>query len=201
MNDSNSKTRASLLQRLRDSEDDQAAWNELVDRYGPKIRAWCFRWGLQENDVQDVTQKVLFQLVVKIRQFVYDPSRSFRAWLKTLTRHAWSDFLADEKRAVSGSGDDRILQLLETVEAGADLETHLKEVFDLELLELASACAQERVDPRTWEAFQLTAIQQLSGAEAASRLGMPVASVFKAKSNVQKLIKEEIRRLEGVEAS
>ncbi len=31
----------------------------------------------------------------------------------------------------------------------------------------------------------------------AERLGMKVAAVFKAKSNVQKLLKEEIRRLEG----
>ena len=51
---------------------------EFMARYGPKIHAWCRRWGLQEADAQDVTQMVLLRLSVKVREFVYDPSRSFR---------------------------------------------------------------------------------------------------------------------------
>ena len=51
--------------------------------------------------MEDVTQRVLMQLAVKIRRFAYDPSRSFRAWLKTLTQHALSDFLDDRWREVS----------------------------------------------------------------------------------------------------
>ena len=76
----------------------------------------------------------------------------------------------------------------------------MEEAFDLELLELAANRVRERVEPHTWEAFQLTALDGLSGAEAAARLDMPVASVFKAKSNVQKMLQEEIAQLEGVEA-
>jgi hypothetical protein len=41
----------------------------------------------------------------------------------------------------------------------------------------------------------------MSGAEAAACLSMPVASVFKAKSNVQKMLQEEIARMEGMEWS
>jgi RNA polymerase sigma-70 factor (ECF subfamily) len=65
-----------------------------VDRYGPQIHAWCRRWGLQETDARDVTQTVLLQLASKLRTFTYDPAQRFRGWLKTLTHHAWSDFLA-----------------------------------------------------------------------------------------------------------
>ena len=60
--------------------------------------------GLQEADAQDVTQNVLLKLARKLREFSYDPSRSFRAWLKTLTHHAWSDFLESQQRAGLGSG-------------------------------------------------------------------------------------------------
>jgi RNA polymerase sigma-70 factor (ECF subfamily) len=76
----------------------------------------------------------------------------------------------------------------------------MEEAFDLELLELATNRVRGRVEPHTWEAFRLTAVDGLSGAEAASRLDMPVASVFKAKSNVQKMLHEEIARLEGMGA-
>jgi RNA polymerase sigma-70 factor (ECF subfamily) len=189
-------TRVSLLARLRQAPNDQSAWSEFVDRYGPKIYAWCRRWGLQEADARDVTQMVLVQLAAKLRGFVYDPAKSFRAWLKTLTRHAWSDFLADRRRAGAGSGDSQVVELLQTVQAGDDLETRLSEAFDLELLALATARVRERVEPRTWQAFQLTAVEGLSGAEAAHRLGMQVAAVFKAKSNVQKRLQEEIALLE-----
>ena len=78
-----SQTSASLLNRLRRDPNDQSAWNEFVNRYGPRIHAWCRHWNLQEADAQDVTQIVLLQLAAKMRTFVYDPSRSFRAWLKT----------------------------------------------------------------------------------------------------------------------
>jgi RNA polymerase sigma-70 factor (ECF subfamily) len=88
-----SRTRVSLLGRMRQTPDDEATWNEFVARYSPKIYGWCRRWRLQEADAQDVTQIVLLQLATKMRRFSYDPTRSFRAWLKTLTQHAWSDFV------------------------------------------------------------------------------------------------------------
>jgi RNA polymerase sigma-70 factor (ECF subfamily) len=196
--DSASQTRSSLLSRLRHDPSDQSAWGEFVDRYGPKIRAWCERWGLQEADALDVTQTVLVKLAVKLRSFAYDPARSFRGWLKTLTRHAWSDFVTDRQRGVTATGDAVAFLALHTVEARDDLEKRLEEAFDLELLQLATARVRERVEARTWEAFQLTALEGLSGAETAQRLGMPVASVYKAKSSVQKRLQDEIAQLEGM---
>jgi RNA polymerase sigma-70 factor (ECF subfamily) len=194
-------TRLSLLSRLRRDPNDASAWDEFVGRYGPQISAWCRRWGLQEADAQDVTQMVLVRLAAKLRTFVYDPSRSFRAWLKTLARHAWSDFVSDRQRTVEGSGGTGMYEILHTVEARDDLERRLEEAFDLELLQVAAANVRERVEEHTWEAFRLTAMDGLSGVEAASRLGIPVASVFKAKSNVQKMLREEIDRLEEVSAT
>ena len=91
-----------------------------------------------------------------------------------------------------------MLAVRHTIEAREDLERRLEDAYDLELLGLAAARVRERVEPHTWEAFRLTALEGLSGAETAARLGLPVASVFKAKSNVQKRLQEEISRLEGV---
>ncbi len=52
---------------------------------------------------------------------------------------------------------------------------------------------------RTWDAFRLTALEGLSGAEAAGRLGMKVAAVYVARSEVQKRLRDEVRRLEGAD--
>ena len=40
-------------------------------------------------------------------------------------------------------------------------------------------------------------MQGQSGAEAAAALGMKVATVFVARSKVQKMLQEEVRKLEG----
>jgi RNA polymerase sigma factor (sigma-70 family) len=198
--DAESQTSPTLLAKLRQDPTDQAAWGRFVDHYGPRIHGWCRKWNLQEADAQDVTQAVLVKLADKMRTFAYDPSRSFRAWLKTLAHHAWSDFLEARQRPGRGSGDDHVWELLESVGAREDLAQRLEEAFDHEVLDLAIACVRLRVAPRTWDAFRMTALEGLSGAAAAERLNMKVATVFVAKSEVQKMLAEEVRRLEGVTA-
>jgi RNA polymerase sigma-70 factor (ECF subfamily) len=189
-------TRVTLLGRLRRDPSDQVAWGEFVDQYGPKIYGWCRKWNLQEADAQDVTQSVLLRLAQKLKDFAYDPARSFRAWLKTLTHHAWSDFLENRRRPGWGSGDTQVLDQLLSAEARDDLVRQLEEEYDRELLEEASQRVRLRVAPQTWEAFRLTAEDRLSGAEAAQRIGMKVAQVFVAKRRVMKMLQEEISKLE-----
>jgi len=192
---SDASTSETLLNRVR-SPLDQAAWNEFVERYGRRIYGWCRQWGLQEADAQDVTQDVLLRLARKMRSFAYDPSRSFRGWLRTLTHHAWSDFLQDRKRPGAGSGDGEVARALEQVEARDDLTRWLDEEFSSALFEEAAARVRLRVHHHTWEAFRLTALEGMPGADAAAQLGMNVAAVFKAKSKVRAMLKEEVARLE-----
>jgi RNA polymerase sigma factor (sigma-70 family) len=199
--DFDSGTRVTLLGRLQLDPTDAAAWREFVDHYGRKVYSWCRRWGLQEADAHDVTQDVLLRLAGKMRDFRYDPSRSFRAWLKTLTQHAWSDFVAARQRSVPVSADSGVAEQIQSVEAREDLARQLEAEFDLELFEEAKRRVQLRVEPHTWEAFRLTAVDGLSGAEAAARLGMKVATVFVARSKVQKMLQEEVQKLEGEESA
>jgi RNA polymerase sigma-70 factor (ECF subfamily) len=190
-------TSPTLLGRLGRVPADQAAWAEFAERYGRKIYRWCRYWGLQEADAEDVTQDVLLRLARKMRDFTYDPARSFRAWLKTVTHHAWRDFAGGLDRPGAGSGDSRTLELLQTVEARDALVNALDEEYERELLDEALARVRLRVQPHTWQAFHLLAVEGRAGADAAAELGMKVAAVFVARSKVQKMAREEIRKLEG----
>ena len=191
-----SGTRITLLGRLRRDPANQAAWEEFVEQYGPKIYGWCRKWNLQEADAQDVTQNVLLKLAQKLRDFQYDPSRSFRAWIKTLTHHAWSDFVEFRQRAGRGSGDSDVIDILHSIEARDDLAKQIEEEFDREILEEAMARVRLRVAPQTWQAFALTALEGMSGAYAAERIPMQLAQVFIAKRRVAKMLQEEIAKLE-----
>lgn len=197
MDSTASRTSATLLGRLRQDPSDQKAWSQFLARYGPKVYGWCRRWGLQEADSEDVTQNVLVILAQRMGTFDYDPARSFRAWLKTVTQHAWTDYLARRERPGRGSGDSQVAGLLGSVEARKDLLARLNEEFDYELLEEAKARVQLRVEIQTWESFRLTALEGMSGAEAAQHLGIPIASVFKYKNRVQKMLQDELRRLDS----
>jgi RNA polymerase sigma-70 factor (ECF subfamily) len=192
-----SHTRLTLLGRLaRSGAADQAAWAEFVDHYGRKVYQWCARWGLQEADAEDVTQTVLLKLAARMKDFAYDPARSFRAWLKTVAHHAWRDFVDARQRAAVGDGGSAALERLHTAEARDDLEHRLEEQFDQELLERAMQGVRLQVAPHNWEAFRLTAVEGVPAAEVARRLDMKVARVYAARSHIQQRLQEECRRLE-----
>jgi RNA polymerase sigma-70 factor (ECF subfamily) len=190
------QTRLSLLFRLtRPGPTDEVAWKEFVDHYAPLIYRWCRKHNLQDSDCKDVTQQVLVKLATHLPSFSYDPSKSFRAWLRTLTYHAWVDFLSEQGRRSPENME--AWQALASVESREDLLKRIDEEFDLELLEQANKKVQARVEPSTWEAFRLTAIEGVPAAEVAKRLGKQVATVYVARSNVQKMLHEEVASLEA----
>lgn len=189
-------TRVSLLTRLRHQPSDQAGWDEFVERYGRHIYRWCRQWKLQDADAEDLTQSILLKLTQKLRAFAYDPSRSFRSWLKTVAHHAWRDFEDSRRRGQQAVSDSGGQELMLALEARDDLVQRLEEAFDLELLEVAKIRVRLRVAPQTWEAFRLTALEGLPVAEVAARVGLKVAMVYVAKSKVQRMLREEIGKLE-----
>src|SRR5262249_21231421 len=127
-----------------------------------------------------------------------EKQKSFRGWLKTVTYHAWCDYVTACQRSGRGSGDSGVREVLESHEAGDSLVRHIDEDYERVLLEEASARVRKGVAANTWEAFRLTALEGLSGAEAAARLNMKVATVFVAKSTVKRLLQEEVQQLDEV---
>jgi len=164
-------TSLTLLDRLQ-NRDDETAWTEFVAPLRALILNWCRKWGLQPADAEDVAQTVLFRVAARMGTVRYDPTRSFRAYLKTLTHYAFCDLLAARKKPGAGSGDSVVLHLLTSVEARDELAQRLADNADQERLKRAMFRVKAWVEPHTWEAFRLTALEGLSGAEAAARLGI-----------------------------
>ena len=95
-----------------------------------------------------------------MKTFTYDPGLSFRGWLRTLTHHTWSDLVASRRPVVRRARRGEDPDWLESLEARDDLIERLDEQFDRELLEEAMVRVRLRVEPHTWEAFRLTAIER-----------------------------------------
>jgi RNA polymerase sigma factor (sigma-70 family) len=194
--DAESQTGTTLRVLLRDPTDPQA-WKAFVERYAPRVWAWCRQWNLQPADAEDVTQEVLHKLLGQFRRFAYDPSQGhFRGWLKGVARHTWSDIRESRRRAGWGSGDPHVQRLLREQADRDGLLEALDQEFLHELYEEAKARVKLRVSRTTWQAFELLLDEKCSGAEVAAKLQMKVAAVYMAKHRVQKMLAEEVQRLQ-----
>ena len=88
----NSTTNLSLLLKLR-SKTEAAAWSHFVKLYAPLIHRWVGAIGIHEPDRSDVAQDVFMVLLGKMSTFQYDPQKSFRGWLRTITLNKCRDLL------------------------------------------------------------------------------------------------------------
>src|SRR6266480_2314743 len=70
-----------LVARVGDG--DQAAWNELIERYSPLVWSVCLRYRLDRQDIDDVGQSVWLLLVENIAK-LREPS-ALPGWLATTT--------------------------------------------------------------------------------------------------------------------
>jgi RNA polymerase sigma-70 factor (ECF subfamily) len=191
-------TRPSLLLRIRDGQDRQS-WAEFVEVYAPLVYGFAHKQGLQDADAADLTQEVLYTVSVAIGRLDYDPGRgSFRGWLFTVVRNRLRNFLERQRRQNRGVGGTSAQNALDAL---AGREGEQSSLWERDYEGRLFACAVERVrdglQPATWQAFWLTAVEGRRGKEVAERLGMTAAAVYLAKRRVTARLREEIGRLQG----
>ena len=191
-------TSVSLLARIGRNDRDPLAWQEFVDRYGRRIYEWCLNRHLQPADAEDVTQEVLVKLAKRLGAFEYDQRQTFRGWLRRVTENAVTDYFR-QLRNTEGEGK-RVkdgLAVLEDVEARTDLAQRLSDAYDMELLDVAKLHVRGRVETRRWLAWEWMAVEHRAGEDVAKELDMKLPTVYSSRYQVQKLIADEIRRLES----
>lgn len=192
-----SRTPVTLLGRLASGAADGAAWEEFVDRYGPHILQWCRGRGCPESELEDVLQEVLLKLMQAFQSFRYDPKQRFRNWLATVSRNTASDLVRSRRNRIHGTGDPQIWLQLESKAAQDDLLQRLSAAFDMELFIAACQRVKERVRPDHWQAFELASLRQQSPIQAASELGIPIATFYVSRSRVLAQVKAEVTRLQS----
>ncbi len=190
-------TSVSLVAGMAERPHDSNVWAQFVLTYGEQVVYWCMRYGLQEADARDVAQDVLLRFWRQATRLDSGgPPRRFRAFLKTLTHAAWADWCDQFEPREAARGGTEYLSLLRQLPAREELLTKLEETYDAELLQLAMAKVEGRVEPHTWAAFRMLALEHRPGREVADQLGMAINTVFVARKKVQRLIRETIHQLE-----
>lgn len=184
-------TRKSLIFRIRDANDADA-WSNFVEIYGPLVYRYGRRRGLQDADATDLSQAVLTEVAQCIGRFAYDAKLGrFRNWLMVIARYKLSRML---KRANDhiGSGDTRILQLLDQQPTNDDLNERWEAEYQEHLFRWAADKVRQEIEEKTWLAFWYTAVENRKPNDVAESLGLKVGSVYVAKSRVLLRIKDKI---------
>lgn len=183
-------TPVSLLLRLRHMPR-PADWNRFVDLCTPLLLKWAKSVGLSDSAAADLSQDVFVVLIREMPQFEYDPNRSFRKWLKTVTLNRWR---TDNRRTkpVSLDGPNEVQDGLLTDDPN---ESFWEKEFARELVGRAMEISQNRFESKSWEAFRLMATEGYSAQQTADALGITVAAAFKAKSRILKTLRDELQGL------
>jgi len=192
-------TSPTLLREVADWHD-HPAWVSFRGRYDSLLRRWCHGYGLDDDSIDEVCQRIWIELADRMRTFHYDPNRTFRGWLRRVCESRIIDFLR-QRRAVSlRSLNDRDAD----PEAGArgtsiepderDQGEGAADRFRLFLLGEAAkvqAAVQAKVKPHTWDAFWLVAVCDWSVERTAKALGMTHTAVYAARERVARMLREE----------
>jgi RNA polymerase sigma-70 factor (ECF subfamily) len=181
-------TSMSLLQRLR-RPGEERAWERFVHLYTPLLFFWCRRTGLAMEDSRDLVQEVLAHLVRKLPEFEYQPDKSFRGWLRTLTINKWRE--RGRKKGISVAVMDAGLS-----QVPGDQPDPFEEVeYRRHLVQHAVKIMQSEFEPRTWQACWETVVEGRGAPEVAQELGVSLEVVYAAKSRVLKRLREELAGL------
>jgi RNA polymerase sigma factor (sigma-70 family) len=192
-------TRASLLSRLKDL-DDQDSWQDFYNTYWRLIFSVALKSGLSRSEAEDVLQETVIAVARKMKEFKYDPALgSFKRWLLNLTQWRIADQYRKRRRQAARRADDTgKTDLMEQVPDPASLEMPAR-IWDGEwqnnLMDVATERVKEKVSPREFQMYQLSALKGWAGKRVARSLGVSRTHVYVAKHRVTALLKKEISYL------
>jgi RNA polymerase sigma factor (sigma-70 family) len=201
-------TSPTLLREVADW-DDHPAWVRFRDTYDPYLRRWCRGYGLDADAIDEIRQRIWIELARRMRTFEYDPSGSFRGWLRRLCQSRVLNFLRERRAhpelclddpdgepAVGGRGPAGGPTAADEADEEAEGEGSSEALRRLLLGagEQVQAAVRARVKPHNWEAFWLVAVCDWSIEQTAGALGMSKVAVYAARKRVAGMLGDEGRR-------
>jgi RNA polymerase sigma-70 factor (ECF subfamily) len=151
---------------------------------------WARDVGLRADDAADLVQDVFLLLVRKLPEFEYDPNKSFRSWLRTVTLNKFRE--GRRKRPTAAMEEGVPLEALAVPDTA---EALWEEEYRQHLAQQALALMQADFQQATWKACWEYVVNERPAAEIAAELGMSVGAVHAARFRVLTRLRQELRGL------
>jgi RNA polymerase sigma-70 factor (ECF subfamily) len=182
------RTSQSLLERVRQL-DDEASWARFTALYTPLLYSWARRLVAQPDDAADLVQDVFAAVVRRLPELRYDPSKSFRAWLRTILMNRWrtkcrrpspSPLAADPAQEDPGP---------------AALDEQDEAEYRRYLLRQTLSLLRSEFSPTFWRAFEEHVLADRPAEEVAAQLRISPGTVYVIKSRIFKRLRQELAGL------
>ena len=186
------ETSVSLLQLACDAPQ-SVAWTRLTEIYSPLLYANLARYEIQAADADDLVQEVLLTVSRELPRFVHSGrTGAFRNWLRTILVNRVRDHWRSRQYRAAAPGGTAWEQILDQL---TDESSEVSREWNREHDRLVMSRLLEQVRPRfeakTWEAFRLQMFDGQRADAVAAELGMPLNSVYVARSRVLSLLRQE----------
>lgn len=189
-----SRTTTAMLAALHDPAA-TAAWEAFDARYRPVLHGFARNLGLSDEEAADVAQETLARFVEQYRDGRYDRERGrLGAWLVGIARYRVLDVRRGHGRRPL-RGESAMIDLDDDRSLGDLWEKQRR----TRIAELAMTRLRDtgRGDPRTLEAFEMLMVHGLAAPVVAEQLGMPIQSVYVAKSRIAERLQKLVGEIEA----
>jgi len=189
----------SFIARLR--ANDQAAWFELWETFGPVLRAQLTKWGrgrIGPETVRDLSQETLAALSDSIDRF--DPTRGarFSTWLLAIAKHVLGDEL-DRRGAQKRGGDQPRAGALDESWMGRDDGPGPDQVYEAAVfrakVEAALRLVEKACDFEDFAVYRMRVLDGRPGREVAESMGISEPTVSRRLARVRTILRERLQRV------
>ena len=194
------ETRESLIFQVQNPLD-REAWDQFAMIYRPVIYRLARQKGLQDADAQDLAQQVLHSVSQSIGRWEkLDPPVKFRHWLRRVVRNATLNALSRKPQDRAPGGSVAMALLKEHANTDHDSASQIEIEYRRELYLQAARLVRADVNAETWEAFELTVVEDLPVEEVARKLCKTPGNVYAARSRIMRRLREAVQALEQMES-
>ena len=196
-------TRASLLSRLK-NPDDSGSWQEFFDTYWDFLYGIAIKSGMTAAEAEDVLQETLISTAKYLKDFKYNPSLSFKAWLRTNIKWRISDQF--HKRLPLSSGSPQAenetnrtgtVERIANPDGSYDLDGKWEEEWREHIQKTVLSKIRTKVKPKHYQIFDAHVVKGWDVKKVMATLGVTADLVYQVKSRITDLIKKETARLEA----
>lgn len=186
------ETSLSLLDSARERAS-QEAWQRLIEIYSPLLHHWLLRFEVEKADADDLTQEVLLTVSREIPRFQHSGrAGAFRSWLRTILVNRLRDFWRSKKYGpVAAGGSSWVEQLEQLADESSNASREWNLEHDRHVMAQLLESVRPRFEPKTWEAFHRQMFEGQRADIVAADLGMPLNSVYVARSRVLSTLRRE----------
>lgn len=188
----------SFISRLR--ANDQAAWFELWETFGPVIRAQLTKWGrgrIGVETVRDLSQETLTALSNSIDR--YDPGRGarFSTWLLAIAKHVLGDEM--DRRMALKRGGGKSKASFEESWMIADASVGVDEAYEAAVfrakVEAAIRMVERESDFTDFSIYRMRILDGRSGKDVAEDLGVSEPTVSRRLAKVRDALRVRLHEV------